>query len=270
MISKSLIFLLTLSVVLAYPSGAPDSVCESMVPQHGYDPITSENPPFEIVYSKMNHTERTLLVTIQSKEESKRFKGFLIQARRDWKGEAIGKWSTEEDNTKTLECFEHEDSAVTHNHKPKGLSREKGFDKLNFQWTMPEDMESMNGTILLATVAENGKVIYLNVSTIVICNNSKSITDEKVLRDEVVESETTTEKQIEDEKHAESHEVKHTENKEETAPEKQIENEKPHEAKHTEDKEDENIDKDEEIRRLKEEIKFLKFKLNKFLSNKSE
>lgn len=149
MISKTTLFatfFIFAAFLEALPSGAPLSACQTMLPHHNAKPIDTENPPYEIVYSIVNNS--TLKVTLQSKDEEKAFRGFLMQARREWNSEAVGKWSTKEPNTKTIDCFDLEDSAVTHDHKQNSLSRKNGFKKLTFEWNCPEKI-SLNGLILM-------------------------------------------------------------------------------------------------------------------------
>ncbi|RNA18664.1 defense Hdd11 [Brachionus plicatilis] len=167
MISKTTIFttfFIFSAFLEALPTGAPLNTCQTMLPRHNAEPIDTDNPPYEIVFSPVNNF--TLNVILQSKEQDKSFRGFLMQARREWNGEAIGKWSTSEESTKTIDCFDREDSAVTHDHKQNPISRKVGFKKLTFEWTCPEGM-SPNGIILIATIAETSKVIYVNVSKVV-------------------------------------------------------------------------------------------------------
>lgn len=149
MISKTTIlttFFIFSAFLEALPTGAPLNTCQTMLPRHNAEPIDSDNPPYEIVYSPVNNF--TLKVTLQSKQEDLSFRGFLIQARRQWNGEAIGKWSTSEDSTKTIDCFDRENSAVTHDHKQNSQSRKMGFNKLTFVWTCPQE-QTLDGVILM-------------------------------------------------------------------------------------------------------------------------
>jgi len=316
-------------------TGAPSEACENMIPQHHVDPIKTDNPPFEVIYTTVKDSTNKLEVTIQPNVEGKRFKGFLLQARREWEGQAIGQWTTKEESTKAVECFGHENSAVTHNHRVNNLLKKNGFQKLTFQWTAPEDLKSIDGTILIATVAETSKIIYLNVSKIV--NISEKKTDE-ILKDEVTEEhkemvkdevkeeekkteeksdvtpettekkeektevtpettvkkeenpEVSTEKKTEQKPEVTGEETKKTEDKSEVKQEEKQEikpqekpkvTEKKEEEKKTEDKPavpveikeeefkkpEDIVDKDQEILRLQQEIKFLKHQLISGIKN---
>lgn len=154
MISKNLALLCVLISFKVYSlngfsTGAPSAACENMTPQHHVDPIKTDNPPYELIYSPVKDTINKLEVTIKPKVEGKRFKGFLLQARREWDGQAIGQWTTQEESTKVVECFGHENSAVTHNHRVSNALKKNGFPRLTFKWTAPEDLKSINGTILV-------------------------------------------------------------------------------------------------------------------------
>jgi hypothetical protein len=41
-----------------------------------------------------------------------KFKGFLIEARGNWNGRSIGKWHTDVQRTKTLNCFDYENVSI--------------------------------------------------------------------------------------------------------------------------------------------------------------
>lgn len=149
MISKTTVFatfFIFAAFLEALPTGAPLNACQTMLPRHNAEPIDTDNPPYEIVYSIVNNS--TLKVTLQSKDEEKSFRGFLMQARPKWESEAIGKWSTKEPNTKTIDCFDREDTAVTHDHKQNSVSRKNGFKKLTFEWTCSKET-SLDGLILM-------------------------------------------------------------------------------------------------------------------------
>lgn len=96
---------------LFYPSGAPLDRCGSMMPGHHAAPIDGP-APFEISLARAHHEEAVahgddnkFYVNLHTKDESIKFKGFLLEARGRWDGESIGVWNTDVKHTKTLDCF---------------------------------------------------------------------------------------------------------------------------------------------------------------------
>ena len=61
----------------AWPSGAPGSVCDTLVPKHGYAPQDNANSPYSVtVASKTLTSGASLEGTVRG---STTFKGFMIQ-----------------------------------------------------------------------------------------------------------------------------------------------------------------------------------------------
>ena len=83
----------------AYQVGAPAGVCDSMTPQHGVDPQTSEFP-----YS-LNATKKgsQISITLKTKIAGDSFKGFIIEVRNSANNKPIGTFSAPAD-TKTIDC----------------------------------------------------------------------------------------------------------------------------------------------------------------------
>jgi len=148
----------------AYPSGAPLDQCKLMMPQHGAEPQRGE-PPFEIKVKPIDshHYNVTIIPMDQG-----HFKGFLLEARGRWDGKTIGTWETSVHKTKTIDCFNFTDSAVTHHlgdDKFINLVNEVSkFHETSFQWIRPES-EKLNRVKFIATIVQHYKTIYLNVST---------------------------------------------------------------------------------------------------------
>lgn len=189
---NGLVFLGTLLSLLigvwSYPSGAPLSRCGSMLPGHGYDPLPGEKP-YQIQVKPIS--KRSYEVTIYS--ESDRFKGFLIEARTDAdEEEAIGVWSTEVPHTKTIDCFDSDDSAVTHHYDDDSSNEDedhnsfrfrdrrsneeeysefegydphkKSFSNVTFTWQAPSRwLHDDNKIVFIATVVEKYNRIYTDI-----------------------------------------------------------------------------------------------------------
>lgn len=65
----------------AYPRGAPDSVCQTMLPNHGASPQTIESPvTFNVAQGQSFKTGDYIPVTLKT-TDVKGFNGFFIQAR---------------------------------------------------------------------------------------------------------------------------------------------------------------------------------------------
>jgi len=155
------------SHVFSFPGGAPLKHCGDMLPGHHAMPIDSTSP-FSLS-AKLD--EERVKVTIVS-ESGHHFKGFLLEARTDAnKEEAIGAWETKVTNTKTLDCFDSEDSAVTHHiddddHDDHDDDREhhhKHFQNITFTWWPPVEFDQNQNIYFVATVVKKYSEIYMNV-----------------------------------------------------------------------------------------------------------
>lgn len=101
----------------AYSSGAPDSACFDMVPQHHVDPQVS-TAPYEILLSKnqlVAGKQDKVDITIRAipgLKDSVTIKGFMIQARNGTS--PIGKWLVDKNNSygQTLSCGSKSDVSI--------------------------------------------------------------------------------------------------------------------------------------------------------------
>lgn len=41
-----------------------------------------------------------------TKDEKKKFKGFMLMARKEWEGESVGEWTSKNDNARLIDCFD--------------------------------------------------------------------------------------------------------------------------------------------------------------------
>jgi hypothetical protein len=78
------------------------------------------------------------------KSDVTRFKGFLIEVRsNDINGDIIGKWKTDVKRTKTLDCSDQINSAVTHHYKDDDNFNnykdddDHKFKSITFTWIPP-------------------------------------------------------------------------------------------------------------------------------------
>ncbi|XP_046651683.1 putative ferric-chelate reductase 1 homolog [Daphnia pulicaria] len=112
----AIMFCLSQNVVVAYPSGAPTTACDSMTPGHG----TPSNVacPFVTIFDKTEmFSNGTLKVTLQAPTSiTKTFKGFMVMGFDKATSAVIGTFkisSTDQQYSKTLDCSQY-DNAATH------------------------------------------------------------------------------------------------------------------------------------------------------------
>ncbi|XP_041455741.1 putative defense protein 3 isoform X3 [Lytechinus variegatus] len=117
-----------------YPSGAPVSRCDTMVPGHSVLPQTEDSPYSITISSDKYPPGGTLSVTVtDTSTVSSGFKGILMQMRRKDSDGVVGTWTVENTaNFRTISCNGNPD-AVTHaNGNDKGATN-------TFTWTAPQD-----------------------------------------------------------------------------------------------------------------------------------
>lgn len=199
--------------VCSFPGGAPLKHCGDMLPGHHAMPIDTESP-FSLSASL---DDDRVKVTIVSKEDY-HFKGFLLEARTNLnEEEAIGVWETRVSNTKTIDCFDSEDSAVTHHiddddhdsnehhgkhhehdddHEDKHeqewddqFTHHKHFRNVTFTWWPPVDFEQKNINFV-ATIVKKYSQIYMNVT--VPFNWISSEVETSIEEDEAPKNQTET------------------------------------------------------------------------------
>ncbi|KAK6165671.1 hypothetical protein SNE40_022554 [Patella caerulea] len=131
----------------AYPQGAPNSVCVSMVPNHSGQPqqITATNT---LELSSNTYSANTpITVTLKGAKV-----GFLIQARRENGGATpVGKFSSVPTNTQTLACS-GDDNSVTHKGRVNA-------NDLTFTWTPPST--DVGNIIFYFTVVKSYAVFWV-------------------------------------------------------------------------------------------------------------
>lgn len=128
------LILVKISNVRGYPDGAPPRLCESMLPAHGEQSMTSAMP-FEIsIDKKFIRGADKLTVKVTSKDSSRyTLSGVLfIMKQPNNKRQSFGTFDpTKSDNDlKTIACFGKQGSGITHTHASQKAS-------LMFQWSAP-------------------------------------------------------------------------------------------------------------------------------------
>ncbi|KAF4525486.1 hypothetical protein B566_EDAN002344 [Ephemera danica] len=104
------------TTVVAFPTGAPVSICETMTPIHGNaKPQTSVSP--YLLKAVSNKT--AILVTIFATGKDY-FEGFMLQARNDDK-KSIGTFTSSDPDVKMIDCMNGKMNTVTHSSPKKKM-----------------------------------------------------------------------------------------------------------------------------------------------------
>lgn len=140
-----------------YGTGAPTSVCDSMLPNHGIDSQDSE-PPYALGISKAKEKDGDVVVVTIIAPEGDSFEGFFLQSRlaSDKKQILQGRFTVPE-LTRTADCAGGKQNALTH------MSTEKK-QNLTSVWTPPPFFEGQ--VIFRSTVARTFDVFWPNIETV--------------------------------------------------------------------------------------------------------
>ncbi|XP_072113424.1 putative defense protein 3 [Mobula birostris] len=141
---------LCLPLALALPNGAPISSCSSMAPVHTGILPQNGSSPHSINVSSINST-------IEVRIMGPTYKGLLLQARKLFENVTVGTWSSPPANTKTLQCFNVPDSAMTHS-----STSDKDSNDV-YTWNPPS--KGCITVIFTATVAQHQSVYWLGVKS---------------------------------------------------------------------------------------------------------
>lgn len=141
-LSPLVLFLLPLSIVHGYSSGAPAGQCQMMMPQHGVKPQDPGTSPFNITISPVSITNSgTLNVSIVS-DPGKYFEGFLLKAVTVPGGKIVGTFkilgvsnggAEEEDTSSSEESGESGESGHHGHHVHHGHHESEESEELNVQ-----------------------------------------------------------------------------------------------------------------------------------------
>lgn len=160
-ISKHPMWLLLICLVVrqiwGHGSGAPATVCQSMVPNHGLDVQDTESPFSLSVSNAVEKTGGVAVVTIMS-PPSQSFQGFFLQARdaNDKSKIVPGKFSLAP-LTRHQDCAGATQNTLTHE-----STAEKG--NVTSVWRPPPNF---NGKVIFrATVAKTFDVYWTNLETV--------------------------------------------------------------------------------------------------------
>ncbi|GAB6031633.1 hypothetical protein CHUAL_009393 [Chamberlinius hualienensis] len=140
--------------VSAYPHGASDQACGTMLPCHGYLPQDPATLPYHIDISATQIQGGQLLnVTLQKNSvNDPSFEGFLLRASPIENDDAIGQFTDHDTGlVRYLTCFNNAEGALTH---VSPVLK----DNVTAQWRAPY----YNGSVVfLASVAYNFSVFWI-------------------------------------------------------------------------------------------------------------
>ncbi|KAK9497211.1 hypothetical protein O3M35_004571 [Rhynocoris fuscipes] len=145
------IIFLIYDVTIAYKSGAPASMCASMMPHHKGAIPQQLKSPYDIQPSTLNTKDGRISLKLTGEP----FLGVLVEGRRnpDQPG-AIGSFLNLPNSLKTMTCDNYTNSAVTHKDNSKK-------ENLEFDWMAPSGFE---GEItFIATVVKNYSTFWTGI-----------------------------------------------------------------------------------------------------------
>jgi len=138
----------------AWPSGAPESVCDSFTPQHDARAQVTQAPYTLEVSNNLVSTGSSVTVTLKSAQSNTPFAGFFVKAVSPTGTRAIGSFSSSENGIQFRDCAGTPQSAATHtsnNRKTQSV----------LSWTAPSGLNSE--VIFVATVVYNKTTFWENV-----------------------------------------------------------------------------------------------------------
>ncbi|CAB3231258.1 unnamed protein product [Arctia plantaginis] len=156
--STYVVIAVSLACAHGYSSGAPESVCQDMVPKHPVPP-QSTPPPYTITTSTKTVKAGTPMeVVITGKKTTDKMRGLLLQAREGTK--IVGKFTLAPNDSfaQLLNCGEP-GNAVTH----KKHDEKNDKQTVAFTWTPPKDF--VGDIKFRATIALNGAVFWVGVES---------------------------------------------------------------------------------------------------------
>eukprot|EP00092_Neocalanus_flemingeri_P050636 GFUD01058614.1.p1 GENE.GFUD01058614.1~~GFUD01058614.1.p1 ORF type:complete len:202 (-),score=51.93 GFUD01058614.1:15-620(-) len=160
LLSSLLISLSFIPAIPAWPSGAPASVCHTMLPGHGKEPQTLADSPYHVkVSSSFLKQDERIKVTLSSKTD-KPFKGFIVKAVEVPSNNIIGTFTLQEDAddysaAQYLACT-HPQSSITHTSNVEKLGQ-------TVEWSPPDQFTG--SVVMVATFVQDGYTYWVNVTS---------------------------------------------------------------------------------------------------------
>eukprot|EP00092_Neocalanus_flemingeri_P007800 GFUD01008421.1.p1 GENE.GFUD01008421.1~~GFUD01008421.1.p1 ORF type:complete len:186 (+),score=50.23 GFUD01008421.1:256-813(+) len=169
LLSSLLLSLSFIPAIPAWPSGAPASVCHTMLPGHGKEPQTLADSPYHVQVSSLYlKQDERIKVTLSSKSETP-FKGFLLKAVEVPSNNIIGTFTLLEDGgdnstAQYLACT-HPQSSITHTSNVEKLGQ-------TVEWSPPDQFTG--SVVMVATFVKDGYTYWVNVTSETIQTGQKS------------------------------------------------------------------------------------------------
>ncbi|XP_074818663.1 putative defense protein 3 [Natator depressus] len=149
---------------VAFPTGAPASACENMMPVHmGVQPQPSP-APYEIQIDASSFVNRQ---PINVQIVGPGYRGLLLEARTFGSTAALGTWQNPANNTKFLQCSGNPKGAITHS------NTELKTSLTTYTW-LPPTSGCPAIITFMATVAQSREIYWLGVQSKVIWRESKA------------------------------------------------------------------------------------------------
>ncbi|KAK7576038.1 hypothetical protein V9T40_012324 [Parthenolecanium corni] len=143
--------LMVSGIALAYKSGAPVGVCDSMIPEHGVDPKDTPSP-YTISVDKTNIKPGGSVTLKITGTKGHKFKGFFVQARNSTNHIVNGTFGKVA-GAKVIDCPPGNKNAVTHINPDEKTT-------ISLPWTAPQ---GYNGPFhFLTTVVKDGEVFWVH------------------------------------------------------------------------------------------------------------
>ncbi|XP_054153725.1 putative ferric-chelate reductase 1 [Oppia nitens] len=139
------------TVVNSWPSGAPESVCNTLTPKHGESQARgAESSPYNLVQSHQDYVARDRIKVTLSAPQGQSFRGLIVQAYDPHTGAAIGKFEAGKGLKAIDSC-----AAVTHTDR-------RGKRSATLVWTAPESGRGGN-VAFRGTAVQSFSDFYTNL-----------------------------------------------------------------------------------------------------------
>ncbi|XP_054157961.1 putative defense protein 3 [Oppia nitens] len=143
-------------LVDCHPTGAPESVCDTLAPSHRVKAQTSPSP-----YILAGNPNQGSIKLIIESPQNTAFRGFAVQAHNanGSSNEPIGRFQAEDpDNTHTINCYGHQDNTLTHSNRNDKQS-------VTAFWFPPENLPKGTAIKFVGTVVKDVKTFWVNLSS---------------------------------------------------------------------------------------------------------
>nr|XP_006115469.1 putative defense protein 3 [Pelodiscus sinensis] len=159
-----IIFWNIISPCVAFPTGAPATACENMMPVHmGVHPQPSP-APYEVQIDAPSFVNRQM-INVQIVGPG--YRGLLLEARTFGSTAALGSWQNPANNTKFLQCSGNPKGAITHSNTELKTSLS------TYTW-LPPNSGCLPVITFIATVAQSREIYWLGVKSKVMWRDSKA------------------------------------------------------------------------------------------------